>query len=86
MKITRDVDNSSDLPSNFFINKLTIKMADVLTKTSAHTTKPFVVPIRIKLNDTTYGLWSQVIEMYISGQDKLGYICHEPNPGSMTGT
>jgi len=86
MKITRDVDNSSDLPSNFFINKLTTKMADVLTKTSAHTTEPFVVPIRIKLNDTNYGLWSQVIEMYISGQDKLGYICHEPNPGSMTGT
>jgi hypothetical protein len=61
-------------------------MADVLTKTSAHTIEPFVVLIRIKLNDTTYRLWSQVIEMYISGQDKLGYICHGPNLGSMTGT
>ena len=27
-----------------------------------------------RLNDTNYGLWSQVVEMYISGKDKLGYM------------
>ncbi|KAF2288640.1 hypothetical protein GH714_009742 [Hevea brasiliensis] len=33
-----------------------------------------IVLINIKLNDSNYALWSQVIEMYISGKDKLGYI------------
>ncbi|KAK6914979.1 Retrotransposon Copia-like, N-terminal [Dillenia turbinata] len=36
--------------------------------------EPVVAPIGIKLDDTNYGLWSQVVEMYISGKDKLGYI------------
>lgn len=74
IEITRDFDNSSDLPPNFFINELTTKMADVLTKTLAHTIEPYVISIGIKLKDTNYGLQSQVIEMYISGKDKLGYI------------
>ncbi|XP_073123023.1 uncharacterized protein [Henckelia pumila] len=33
-----------------------------------------MVPISIKLDGSNYGLWSQVVEMYISGKDKLGYI------------
>ncbi|XP_073317204.1 uncharacterized protein [Primulina huaijiensis] len=31
-------------------------------------------PIGIKLDGSNYALWSQVVEMYISGKDKLGYI------------
>jgi hypothetical protein len=31
-------------------------------------------PIGIKLDGSNYALWSQVIEMYISGKDKLGFI------------
>ncbi|KAK2967022.1 hypothetical protein RJ640_003378 [Escallonia rubra] len=30
--------------------------------------------IGIKLDGTNYGLWSQIVEMYILGKDKLGYI------------
>ncbi|CAL8152253.1 unnamed protein product [Prunus armeniaca] len=30
--------------------------------------------IGIKLDGTNYALWSQVIELYISNKDKLGYI------------
>ena len=30
--------------------------------------------IGIKLNGTNYAIWSQIMEMYISGKDKLGYI------------
>ena len=32
------------------------------------------VPIVIKLDGTNYALWSQIVEMYILGKDKLGYI------------
>ena len=31
-------------------------------------------PIGIKLDGSNYALWSQVVEMYISSKDKLGYI------------
>ncbi|KAK2969271.1 hypothetical protein RJ640_021990 [Escallonia rubra] len=41
---------------------------------TAATQETLAAPISIKLNDTNYGLWSQVVEMYISGKDKLGYI------------
>ena len=30
--------------------------------------------ISIKLDDINHALWSQVVEMYISSNDKLGYI------------
>ena len=30
--------------------------------------------IDINLNGTNYALWSQVVEIYISGRDKLGYV------------
>ena len=76
METTGDLDNLGSLQTNSFITELTTKMADILTKTSAPTptTEPSAVPIGIKLDDTNYGLWSQVVEMYISGKDKLGYI------------
>jgi hypothetical protein len=44
-------------------------------------------PITIKLNGTNYALWSQIIEMYILGKDKLGYIngdLPQPDPNDPT--
>ncbi|RVW39276.1 hypothetical protein CK203_085115 [Vitis vinifera] len=43
--------------------------------------------IGIKLDGTNYALWSQVVEMYISGKDKLGYINGDflqPEPTDLT--
>jgi hypothetical protein len=51
-------------------------MTEVLSKTSAptQTSDGATAPIGIKLDDTNYALQSQVVEMYILGKDKLGYI------------
>ena len=56
--------------------ELTARMTKALSKapTPIPTTDSETAPIGIKLDDTNYALWSQVIEMYISGKDKLGYI------------
>ena len=43
--------------------------------------------IGIKLNGTNYAIWSQIMEMYISGRDKLGYIngdLSQPTPIDQT--
>lgn len=43
--------------------------------------------IGIKLNGTNYAIWSQIMEMYISGRDKLGYIngdLSQPTPTDPT--
>lgn len=52
---------------------LTTKMAEVMIKTStpAPTADTSVVLFGIKLDDTSYVLWPQVVEMCISGKDKL---------------
>lgn len=73
-----DSDSSSDeVTSSSILAELTTKMMEVLNCASApsqigsdHT----VAPIGIKLDGNNYPLWSQVVEMYISGKDKLGYI------------
>ena len=57
-------------------NNLTTKMVEALTKaqaTSQITDSP-TIPINIKLDGSNYALWSQMVEMYILGKDKLGYI------------
>ena len=47
--------------------------------TSSHET--FGTQIGIKLDGKNYALWSQVMEMYIAGKDKLGYITGDtPQP------
>ena len=48
-------------------------LSRVQTSPSPITDSP-MVPISIKLDGSNYGLWSQVVEMFISGKDKLGYI------------
>ena len=43
--------------------------------------------IGIKLDGMNYGLWSQIVEMYILGKDKLGYIngdLPQPKPNDPT--
>ena len=63
---------------------LTSKMTQMLNQTQNQTQSQSYEPavqIGVKLNDTNYALWSQVVEMYISGKDKLGYINGEfPQP------
>ncbi|KAK4412547.1 hypothetical protein Salat_2901800 [Sesamum alatum] len=58
------------------MNDFTEKMTEALRKASAlHLTlESPVAPVGIKLDGTNYALWSQVVEMYISGKDKLGHI------------
>ncbi|KAL4644557.1 hypothetical protein ACB092_02G173100 [Castanea dentata] len=53
-------------------------MTEVLTRAQT-SSQPLLVdssiaPIGIKLEGSNYALWSQVVEMYIFGKDKLGYI------------
>lgn len=45
-----------------------------LTENPTQTTNMSTPPIGIKLDGTNYALWSQVVEMYIADEDKLGYI------------
>ncbi|KAK8951274.1 hypothetical protein KSP39_PZI003194 [Platanthera zijinensis] len=59
------------------IDTLTSKMTEVLSRAQTSSfpiTDSPMAPISIKLDGSNYGLWSQVVEMYISGKDKLGYI------------
>ena len=57
---------------------LTAKMIEALTRAQTSSQSPITdsltVPISIKLDGSNYALRSQVVEMYISGKDKLGYI------------
>ncbi|KAI9153763.1 hypothetical protein LWI28_016183 [Acer negundo] len=68
---------TSDEPqSTYILTILTNRMVEVLTKAStpALTIDTSGALIDIKLDGTNYALWSQVVEMYIFGKDKLGYI------------
>ena len=59
------------------LDNLTSKMTEVLSRvqtSSAPITDFLMVPLNIKLDGSNYGLWSHVVEMYILGKDKLGYI------------
>ena len=64
--------------TNSILNDLTTKMTEVLTRAQT-SPQPLLAdsstaPIGIKLEGSNYALWSQVVETYISGKDKLGYI------------
>ena len=60
------------------LDDLTTRMAQIVTQNQTQTPSVIydtvAVPIGIKLDGTNYALWSQIVEMYISGKDKLGYI------------
>lgn len=58
------------------ILELTTKMTEALNKAQSQniTTKTFDALIGIKLDGSNYDLWSQVVEMYIFGKEKLKFI------------
>ena len=66
------------------VNELTIKMQKVLTQTQIlinSSSDNFGIQMGIKLNGHNYVLWSQLMEMYIAGKDKIGYILWDtPQP------
>ncbi|KAI4347872.1 hypothetical protein L6164_008649 [Bauhinia variegata] len=67
--------------------ELATKMSEVLNQVSAPSqlnADNTITPIGIKLDGSNYALWSQVVEMYISGKDKLGYINGDLPPPSQT--
>ena len=73
------------------LEDLTARMIEVLTKnqTQTHllTYDTSAAQIGIKLDGTNYALWSQVVEIYISGKGKLGYINGDflqPEPTDLT--
>ncbi|KAK3043583.1 hypothetical protein RJ639_002162 [Escallonia herrerae] len=60
---------------NSLLADLTSRLSQIMDQTpTAATHETLAAPISIKLDDTNYGLWFLVVEMYISGKDKLGYI------------
>ncbi|KAJ8619667.1 hypothetical protein MRB53_028196 [Persea americana] len=78
--------DSGASPSDSLFTEFTTKITEALSKTQTLnlSSEPPVASIGIKLDGTNYALWSQVVEMYISGKDKLGYINGDlPQPPSM---
>ncbi|KAK6934965.1 Retrotransposon Copia-like, N-terminal [Dillenia turbinata] len=66
---------SPNTSTESILDNLTTKITEVMSRTQASSIIDSVtVPTNIKLNDSNYALWSQVVEMYISGKDKLGCI------------
>ncbi|RVW48565.1 hypothetical protein CK203_088438 [Vitis vinifera] len=62
---------------NSILADLTTRMTQVLNHNQTQnqiTSHEPTTQIGIKLDGTNYALWSQIVEMYISGKDKLGYI------------
>ena len=82
---SRDLTQSLIPQTNSILNDLTTKMMEVLIRAQT-SPQPLLAnsstaPIDIKLEWSNYVLWSQVVEMYISGKDKLGYINRDsPQP------
>ncbi|KAG6650061.1 hypothetical protein CIPAW_06G017400 [Carya illinoinensis] len=69
------------------LDNLTLKMTEVLRRaqsSSSPITDSPMVPISIRLDGSNNGLWSQVVEMYISRKDKLGYINEDYHPSPET--
>ncbi|RVX23894.1 hypothetical protein CK203_000396 [Vitis vinifera] len=73
-----DVVQTGSSSTDSILEDLMARMTEVLTKNQTQTHLPTydtsAAQIGIKLDDTNYAIWSQVVEMYISGKDKLGYI------------
>lgn len=63
---------------NTALTDLTTKMTEILnqnyTQNQIPTNPEPSTHIGIKLDGSNYALWSQLVEMYIPGKDKLGYI------------
>ena len=74
--------------------EFTTKIIEALIKVQTRPCplNPPTTMINIKLDSTNSAFWSQVVEMYISGKDKLGYINGDfpqpplTNPSFLNGT
>lgn len=81
-------------PSQPTFTEFATQMAELMkTQASTSTTTPTITyetssaQIGIKLDGSNYALWSQVIEMYVAGKDKLGYLIGElPAPSQTPST
>ena len=66
------------------LDKITMRMQQAFSQTQTSTNSGhdnFNTKIGVKLDGTNYTHWSQVMEMYIMGKDKLGYITGDvPRP------
>ena len=61
-------------------NHTQIETTNLKTNTQTTSTQNHDLPVAvpgIKLNGQNYELWSQIMEMFISGRDKLGLITGE---------
>ena len=79
-----DLMATGEKSSAAILDELTVKMQQALiqTQTSTHPNSDnYGIQMGIKLDGQNYALWSQVMEMYIAGKDKLGYILGDiPQP------
>jgi len=70
--MTKPVTNAGNPPpqTNSMLTTLTHQMTEALSKVQTPTmsTENSIAPIGIKLDGSNYALWSQVVEMYISGE------------------
>ena len=63
-------------PENLTMTKTNPPNQITTTNTTQNHDLPVAIP-GIKLNGQNYDLWSQIIQMLISGRDKLGLITGE---------
>ena len=79
-----DLMATGEKSSAAILDELTVKMQQALiqTQTSTHLNSDnYGIQMGIKLDGQNYALWSQVMEMYITRKDKLGYILGDiPQP------
>ena len=86
MAESTDLMATGEKSSAAILDELTVKMQQALiqtqTQTSTHPNSDnYGIQMGIKLDGQNYALWSQVMEMYIAGKDKLGYILGDiPQP------
>ncbi|RVW42733.1 hypothetical protein CK203_109874 [Vitis vinifera] len=78
MAESKDITQPLIPQTDSILSDLTTRMTEVLTRAQT-SPQPLLADssttsIGIKLEGSNYALWSQVVEMYISGKDKLGYI------------
>ncbi|KAM1737749.1 hypothetical protein ACFX12_015928 [Malus domestica] len=52
----------------------TLPIPQVVTQIVHHDSSTASIGIDIKLNGANYGVWYQIVEMFVVGKDKLGYL------------
>ena len=89
-KTDLDLMASEEKATTTILDEITMRMQQAFSQTQTSTSSGhdnFNIQIGVKLDGTNYALWSQVMEMYIAGKDKLGYITGDvPQPESVDPT